>query len=132
MLGLLLRRDRDRDTIGMVGMVYFETTVFPSIEIRDIESGRMVQTIKISPTEAVKMGTNQTWTYQMRFTENGKSLMSNSWQYALSSTLNSMSLSSRLKVTTHFVDPFLRPVRMCWWGKMTPPPSFGSGACIPG
>jgi len=51
-----------------------------SIEIRDIESGRMVQTIEIAPTEAVKMGTNQTWTYQMRFTENGKSLMSNSWQ----------------------------------------------------
>jgi len=34
MFGLLLLRDRDRDTIGMVGMVYFETTVFPFISCK--------------------------------------------------------------------------------------------------
>ena len=50
-----------------------------SIEIRETQTGRSVQTINMSPAEAATKA-NQKWTYKMRFTQDGKSLMTVDWQ----------------------------------------------------
>lgn len=50
-----------------------------SIEIRETQTGRSVQTIKMSATEA-KAKANQRWTFEMGFTPDGKSLMTVGWQ----------------------------------------------------
>ncbi len=50
-----------------------------SIEIRETQTGRSVQTIKMSATEA-KAKANARWAFEMGFTPDGKSLMTVGWQ----------------------------------------------------
>ncbi len=50
-----------------------------SIVIRETQTGRAVQTIKMTAAEAAKK-VNQKWTFKMGFTKDGKSLMTVDWQ----------------------------------------------------
>ena len=50
-----------------------------SIEIRETQTGRAVQTIKMTPIEAAKKASGR-WTYEMEFTKDRKSLMTVGWQ----------------------------------------------------
>lgn len=50
-----------------------------SIVIRETQTGRTVQTIKMTATEAATK-VNQRWTFKMGFTLDGKSLMTVDWQ----------------------------------------------------
>ena len=50
-----------------------------SIEIRETQTGRSVQTIKMAPIDATKKASGK-WFYMMEFTKDGNSLMTVDWQ----------------------------------------------------